>query len=136
MIEFGPQLIGQVEKTLGALLESVLRDSNISEREWVTLRIAAQNTNGPAGLSAVVSDRARFADAEQIIGGLAEKGLLDGDALTMRGREFLEQTGARISRLTAPIWGGLPTADVEAATRVLNEVLDRGRVVASSAESS
>ena len=37
---FGPQLIGETEKTLTALLRRFLADTGLSEPQWVTLRVA------------------------------------------------------------------------------------------------
>jgi len=37
---FGPQLIGETEKTLGALLRRFLEGTGLSEPQWVTLRLA------------------------------------------------------------------------------------------------
>ena len=36
---FGPQLIGETEKTLGAVLTDTLRGTGLSESQWVTLRV-------------------------------------------------------------------------------------------------
>ena len=37
---FGPQLIGETEKTLNALLHRFLRGTGLNEAQWVTLRLA------------------------------------------------------------------------------------------------
>ena len=37
---FGPQLIGETEKTLNALLRRYLEASDLTEPQWVTLRLA------------------------------------------------------------------------------------------------
>ncbi|HYF74268.1 MAG TPA: MarR family transcriptional regulator, partial [Nocardioides sp.] len=76
---FGPQLIGQTEKTLNALLDRVLA-GRLSEPEWVTLRLAHQvEAADDAELARVVADRARFADAADVVRRLARAGLvLDG----------------------------------------------------------
>ena len=39
---FGPQLIGQTEKTLQALLRRALAGTGLDERQWVALRLADQ----------------------------------------------------------------------------------------------
>jgi hypothetical protein len=39
---FGPQLIGETEKTLNALLRRFLDSTGLTEPQWVTLRLAGQ----------------------------------------------------------------------------------------------
>jgi hypothetical protein len=40
---FGPQLIGETEKTLNALLRLFLEGTGLTESQWVTLRLAARS---------------------------------------------------------------------------------------------
>jgi hypothetical protein len=130
---FGPQLIGETEKTLQALLVRFLRDNDLTEPQWVTLRLAAQLDEVDAtGLAAAVADRAHFPDAAALVGALTDRGLLDRGRLTAAGRDVIETTLARSGRETAPIWQDLPPEDVAAATSVLNEVLVRARRVLSA----
>jgi hypothetical protein len=42
---FGPQLIGETEKTLNAILRRLLQGTGLSEPQWVTLRLAGQLGN-------------------------------------------------------------------------------------------
>lgn len=124
MTTFGPQLIGSTEKTLNALLNHVLAETSLTEPQWVTLRLAAQNTTA-APLAAVVRSRARFADADSIVDSLARRGLIAGDALTPAGRELIAGLESRIASLTAPVWAELAPEDVAAAERVLTRVAAR-----------
>ena len=39
---FGPQLLGETEKTLNALLRRFLDPFELTEPQWVTLRLAEQ----------------------------------------------------------------------------------------------
>jgi hypothetical protein len=128
---FGPRLIGETEKTLGALLERFLQGTALSESQWVTLRLAdlLDGDGGTDGLAAAVADRAHFADAAELVNDLTGRGLLADGRLTPAGRELIETTQATISARTASIWDNLPDDDVAAATRVLNEVIARARVV-------
>ena len=50
---FSPQLIGETEKTLNALLRRSLEDTGLTEPLWVTLRLAGQleGTVDAAGLA-------------------------------------------------------------------------------------
>ena len=124
---FGPQLIGETEKTLNALLLRHLAGTGLSEPQWVTLRLAGMldGSVDTAGLAAAVADRAHFADAEQLVGELTARGLLADGRLTSAGRDLVADVQASTAVATAPIWDGLPTDDVAATARVLNEVLDR-----------
>ena len=131
MTSFGPQLIGETEKTLNAILRGVLAEPGLTEPQWVTLRIAAQH-DGAAPLADVVAERAHFTDAPALVGELGERGLLDGNRVSDAGAQTLERLGARIKELTAPIWSDLPSADVAATERVLNLVVDRARSVLTS----
>jgi hypothetical protein len=128
---FGPQLIGETEKTLNALLRRFLEPNGLTEPEWVTLRLAGQldgnvDTNG---LIAALSSRAHFTKAPELVKELSARGLLEGGELSRSGRELVASVQATISTEAAPIWAGLPDADVDSTTRVLNEVITRARRV-------
>jgi len=124
---FGPQLIGETEKTLNALLLRHLDGTGLTEPQWVTLRLAGMldGSVDTHGLAAAVADRAHFADADQLVSTLAARVLLDDGRLTSAGRELVAEVQATTAAATAPIWDGLPSDDVAAATRVLNDVLVR-----------
>ncbi len=120
---FGPQLIGETEKTLNALLQRSLEPTGLDERRWVTLRLASQYEGAPGGLAAQVADRAHFADAGALVADLHGRGLLTGDRPTPAATELLE----RILGAAGPIWADVPDAD--AAARALAVVLARARAV-------
>lgn len=122
-IAFGPQLIGQTEKTLQALLGRALDGTGLDERLWVTLRLAGQ-PDGSA-LRERVADLAKFADADQLVTTLEERKLVADDAPTEEGRAVLEQVLAKSAALSGPIWDDIEDAD--AAGRALNELLRRAR---------
>jgi len=131
---FGPQLIGETEKTLNALLRRFLHGTGLTEPQWVTLRMAAllDGCVGSDGLASAVADRAHFPDAADLVGELANRGLLDDGQVTSAGRELTAAVQATISTQTAPIWDNLPADDVVATTQVLNEVVLRARAVLES----
>lgn len=122
MPAFGPQLIGATEKSLGALLRHVLEASDLSEPQWVTLRLASQLEDG-GSLAQLVRERAHFADPEAIILSLQGRKLLSAGSLTLEGDALVRQLQDQISTLTAPVWAGLDPADVAAAERVLTAVM-------------
>ena len=128
---FGPQLIGETEKTLNALLLRFLDGTGLDEPQWVTLRLAGllDGSVDAAGLAAAVADRAHFPDATGLVGRLTDRGLLDDGRLTSAGRELTAAVQARITTGTAAIWDDLPAADVAATARVLNELVTRARAV-------
>ncbi len=124
MPAFGPQLIGATEKSLNALLRYVLETSDLSEPQWVTLRLASQREAGRP-LADLVGERAHFADAEAIILGLRRRRLLSGDDLTPEGEALVGRLQDQISTLTAPVWAELDPEDVAAAQRILTTVMTR-----------
>ena len=128
---FGPQLIGETEKTLNALLRRFLQGTGLTEPEWVSLRVADQLDGrvGADGLTAAIADRAHFPDAADLVRDLTNRGLIDDGRVTSAGRGLITAIQTTIARETTPIWGDLPADDVAAATRVLNEVTNRARAV-------
>ena len=128
---FGPQLIGETEKTLNALLHRFLQGTGLTEPQWVTLRLAGglDGSVDADGLATAVADRAHFSDAVDLVGELTDRGLLADGRLTSAGRELTMATQTMITSDTAAIWESLPSDDVAAATRVLNEIITRARVI-------
>lgn len=124
MTEFGPQLVGQTEKTLQALLREALEGTGLDERQWVTLRLADQPDGRP--LRERVADLARFDDADQLVTTLERRGLVVDDALTEDGQAMLVGVLARSAAISGPIWDDVP--DAEAAARALTTVLNRARL--------
>ena len=131
---FGPQLIGETEKTLNALLQRFLEGTGLTEGQWVTLRLAErlEGTVDAEGLAAAVADRAHLSDAVELVSELTHRGQLADGRPTSTGRETTAAIQRMIATVTAPIWQNLPDEDVAAATRVLNEVVTRARVVLAS----
>jgi hypothetical protein len=132
---FGPQLIGETETTLNALLLRHLDGTGLTEPEWVTLRLSdlLDGTVDTNGLGAAVGDRAQFRDADRLVGDLTDRGLLSDGRPTVVGRELLTAVQAAVATDAGLIFGNLAPDDVVAATRVLNEVLGRARVVLGQA---
>jgi len=131
---FGPRLIGETEKALGALLDRALDGTGLDEREWVTLRLAhgVTEADGPDGRSALVDIagvRAHFRDASALVDGLTARGLIEDGRPTPAGRDLATLVQGRIDDITAAIWTDLPEDEVVAATRVLNEIAERARSV-------
>jgi len=132
-VPFGPVLLGQTEKTLQALLRRTLADTGLDEPQWVTLRVATMLDGqvDHAGLVAAVTDRTKFADAATIVDGLTDRGLVVDGQPSQAGRDLVSRVLAASDRTNGSVWRDLPDRDVEAATRVLNEVLRRARELAA-----
>lgn len=128
---FGPQLIGETEKTLNAVLTRCLAGTGLDERRWVTLRLASSLDGGadPQRLATAVAERAHFRDAADLVHDLTARGLLADARVTPAGRELIADVQAAIASTTAPVWAGLPPDDVAATERLLNEIVARARAV-------
>ena len=132
-IPFGPVLLGQTEKTLRALLQRTLAGTDLSEPQWVALRLATMLDGrvDHVGLVAEVTDRAKFTDSAAIIDVLVQRGLVADGHPTDAGRNLVVDVLAASDTANGSLWTALPADDVEAATRVLNEVLRRARRLAA-----
>lgn len=124
---FGPQLIGQTEKALQALLRRALADTGLDERLWVALRVADQ-PDGTA-LRVRLADAAQFDDADELVSTLEQRRLVANDAPTTDGQAMLDRVLAKSAELSGPIWNDIDDAD--AAGRALVEVLTRARAALS-----
>ncbi|TDU89368.1 hypothetical protein EV138_2932 [Kribbella voronezhensis] len=122
-LTFGPQLVGQTEKTLQALLRQALDGTGLDERLWVTLRLANQPDDST--LRARVADLAQFGDADRLVTTLEQRELVANDAPTAAGQALLDSVLARSAELSGPIWTDIPNAD--AAAQALTELLTRAR---------
>jgi DNA-binding MarR family transcriptional regulator len=133
---FSPQLIGQTEKTLNAILDRLLAGTGLTEPQWVTLTIAVMS-GGSIDRAALVSRIAGSlkisdAEAQARIDELAAAQLLevpnvDGSAVrvTDAGQRLQGRIRSSVVEITDRMWGDLPAADLAAAGRVLTTVLER-----------
>jgi DNA-binding MarR family transcriptional regulator len=138
-----PQLIGQTEKTLNAILYRHLADAGLDEPQWVTLTLAVMG-GGPADrdqFAQQVASAAKFdeTDVRKRIAELVDARLLDvsaGDdaqvAVTDKGSELHARIRATNTQLTERLWGDLPAEDLETAARVLGIVLQRANAELAS----
>jgi DNA-binding MarR family transcriptional regulator len=132
-IPFGTQLIGRTEKSLNAILGRILRDSGLSEPEYVAMRVCAAHPSAPrADITAQLATAFRKgeAHASDLIDALIGAGIVQSDAagaldLTASGRELYDSMVAETEAVTTRLWGDLPAEDLELAGRVLMTVLRR-----------
>ncbi|WP_420271810.1 hypothetical protein [Occultella aeris] len=130
-IPFGPQLIGQTEKALNAVLRTIIATHELTEAQWVTLRLTSQ-FDGTGSFEDHLADRTQFPDPSSLVSELALRGLLTGQRLTEAGDDLVAVIGNRIAQVTGPIWDSLDAEDVATTGRVLNAVLERTREVLRS----
>lgn len=126
---FGPQLIGETEKSLNAHLRQVLEGPGLSEPQWVAMRLADQLPLGAveADLVSALAGRAHFSDTADIVLSLTGRGVLEDGRLTPSGQVLLADLQAQITSRTAPIWADLDPDDLAATERILTTVRDRAR---------
>ena len=133
---FTPQLIGQTEKTLNAILDRNLAGTGLTEPQWVVLTLAVRS-GGPIDrnlFASSVATSAKFseADVRARIAELAERLLLTAStgegaevAVTDAGEELHGRILATNTELIERLWGDLPASDLAMAGRVLAIVLER-----------
>lgn len=128
VIPLGPQLIGQTEKALNALLQIVLSGRDLTERQWVSLRLASQLDDGD-DLDTFVAARLHDPDVGRLLASLRDRGLIAGSALSASGAALVAEIGREIADFTGPLWEGIDELEAQAATRVLNHVLEEARML-------
>ena len=133
---FTPQLLGQTEKALNAILSKQLAGPGLTEPQWVTLTLTAMGGGSldRDELIGRVAGALKVGDAEvqeridELIGG----GLLEVSGtelplimITDAGQELHSRIRSTVTEITERMWGDLPTDELESAARVLSTVLQR-----------
>lgn len=134
-----PQVIGQAETALGALLGPILAEAGCTFQQWVilTLSEAGGTPVDRAELIARVIGARKFAaaDVEAAISKLTADGLLSAESgtvwLTDAGQDLHRQVRARISAVTSGLFD-FPAEDLATAGRVLAIVTDRANAFLAS----
>jgi DNA-binding MarR family transcriptional regulator len=138
-----PQVIGQAEKTLNAILYRLLAGPGLTEAQWITLTLAARGA-GSGGRDQLVTQVAHGlkVDAAQASAHVAELAAaqLTQDAgaaspvrLTAAGQRVYGQIRAGVAQVTERLWGDLPAADLATAGRILSIITDRANAELSGA---
>jgi hypothetical protein len=134
-----PQVIGQAETALGALLGPILTEVSRPFEQWVVLALidAGGVAADRAQLVARVIDARKFAaaDVEAAIATLAADGLLSTGPgtveLTGAGQDLHRRVRARINEVTSGLFD-FPADDLATAGRVLTIVADRANAFLAS----
>jgi hypothetical protein len=126
-----PQVIGQTESALGALLGPVLTEARTSFEQWVVLAVTADGSPvDHAQLVTRIALARKFAasDVAAAIAELAAAGALtveaDKVALTAVGQDLHRRIRARIHEVTSGLFD-FPAEDLATAGRVLATIAAR-----------
>ena len=131
-----PQIIGQAEKTMNAILFQLLAGPGLPEAQWITLTLTAAGGEaaGRGQLAARVAHALKVsqAQAREHLASLAAAQLLQDpgdDAGPMRftaaGTEVFGQIRGATAEVVTRLWGDLPAEDLATAGRVLSIITER-----------
>ncbi|HEY2319313.1 MAG TPA: hypothetical protein VGH67_13500 [Solirubrobacteraceae bacterium] len=136
-ITFTPQVLGETEKALNAILIRELTASGLSEHQWITMQltIAAGGTVAREQLVDRLAGALKLggAHAERRVDELVTAGLLtfgdaDGDGrvrVTEAGRRIHGRIRGAVAEITQRLWGDLPSVDLDTTGRTLATILSR-----------
>lgn len=116
------QLIGQTEKALNAILRPILERHELSEPEWVTMRLTTQRPKTEP-LPSFVRRRAQYADASSVVDELNRRGLIEADELSQSGQALQLRVAHEITTVTQRLFADLDAADLETTRRVLAQIM-------------
>jgi hypothetical protein len=129
------RVIGQAEKTLGAILDRQLAGTGLTEPQWVilTLAVTSGGTVGRDQITRMVAGALKISETEARarVGDMAAAQLLqitgEVPAVTATGaaRELHSRISAAITQITQRLWGDLPAGDLATAGRVLAIITER-----------
>jgi hypothetical protein len=133
---FTPQLLGETEKTLNAILDRQLAGTGLTESLWIglTLTVADGGTSDRAALVHRLAGGLKVSEpaAQALIAELTAAQLVHptgGDTSpvtpTDAGRQLHGRIRAAVGPITERLWGDLPAEDLATAARVLGTVLAR-----------
>jgi hypothetical protein len=127
------RVIGQTEKTLGAILDRQLAGTGLTEPQWVilTLAVTGGGTVPRDEFTRQVTGALKIseADAQARVGELVTARRLQavGDALTVSddARQLHSRIRTAVAEITQRLWGDLPEEDLATAGRVLTIITER-----------
>ena len=136
-ITFTPQVLGETEKALNAILIRELTVAGLTEHQWITMQltVAGGGTIAHEQLVGRLSGALKLGTthAEERVDELVRAGLLayvddDGDGLvriTASGRETHGRIRTTVGEITDRLWGDLPSGDLATTGRTLATILAR-----------
>lgn len=136
-ITFTPQVLGETEKALNAILLRELGVSGLTEHQWIAMQLTIAG-GGAVGHEQLVGRLAGALKrgttyAEERVDELVAAGLLayaDGLVrVTEAGREVHGRIRGAIAEITGRLWGDLPTADLATTGRTLATILARANAI-------
>ena len=129
------RVIGQAEKTLGAILDRQLAGTGLTEPQWVILTLAVtsgaaverkQFTRMVAGALKISETQARARVGDMVT---TQQLQITGEApavtATGAARQLHSRISAAITQITQRLWGDLPAGDLATAGRVLAVITER-----------
>jgi hypothetical protein len=132
---FSTRVIGQAEKTLGAILGRQLAGTGLTEPQWVILTLAVTSgaTAGRDQFTRMVADALKISEtqAQARVGDMVTAQQLqitgEGSAVTVTGaaRQLHSRIRTAITQITQRLWGDLPAEDLATAGRVLAIITER-----------
>jgi hypothetical protein len=126
--------IGQTERAMQQLLESVIADTPLASGEhWVALTVIANAPVSPDTTALSRALRSSVAATTEVADDLRGLGLVDdreGWVPTAAGRVLFGEVFGRVQELTAQLAEGLEPADIETTRRVLATITDRASLLA------
>jgi hypothetical protein len=133
---FSPQLLGETEKTLNAILDRQLAGTELTELHWIALSLTVAD-GGASGRDALVhriagglkvGEAAAQALIDELISAQLVHAAGDEDSRvtpTDAGRQLHGRIRAAVVQITERLWGDLPPEELATAGRVLSTVLAR-----------
>src|SRR6185312_7118710 len=133
---FTPQVLGETEKALNAILYRELGHAGLTEHQWIVLRLATR-AGGSVGREALV---ARLAGALKVdaavaaarVDELEAAGLLRAAAdapgsvaVSAAGAQAHDRVRAVVDGITVGLWDDLPADDLATTGRTLATILER-----------
>ena len=131
-----PQIIGQAEKTMNAILFRLLAGPGLTEAQWITLTLTAAGGGATARgrLVAEVAHALKIsqAQAREHLASLVAAQLVQdpGDdggpvRLTAAGTDVFGRIRSATAEVVKRLWGDLPAEDLATAGRVLSIITER-----------
>jgi DNA-binding MarR family transcriptional regulator len=132
---FTPQVLGETEKALNAILHRELVAVDLTEHQWIALRLTAIAGGAPAreqllqrlagALKVGVGD-AEARVEELVVAGLLEASGAEGRVtVTQAGTDVHGRVRGTVAEITQRLWSDLPTEDLETTGRTLHVILER-----------